>query len=175
MSLFHSYLNPLYGFDVLTDFVFDVFHTVPLNVVKNVLEALISNECFDLIKFDQLLSEFPWPPELKDGRIPGMIRKDRKGLSHWKGEQYLKFVFPLMECILDDLLHDSNVFEMTTILARIVEINFYCRKALQNISVKLNVICEEVFSLEFCTISSHNLIDIHEDVLNFRATDKILL
>ena len=82
MSLFQSYLNPLYGFDVLTDFVFDVFHTVPLNVVKNVLETLISNECFDLIKFDQLLSEFPWPPELKDGRIPGMIRKDRKGLSN---------------------------------------------------------------------------------------------
>ena len=127
MSLFYSYLNPLYGFDVLTDFVFDVFHTVPLNVVKNVLEALISNECFDLIKFDQLLSEFPWPPELKDGRIPGMIRKDRKGLSNWKGEQYLKFAFPLMECILDDLLRDSNVFEMTTISARIVQINFYCR------------------------------------------------
>ena len=58
MLLFYSYLNPLYGFDVLTDFVFDVFHTVPLNVVKNVLEVLTSNECFDLIKFDQLLSSF---------------------------------------------------------------------------------------------------------------------
>ena len=43
VSLFHSYLNPLCGFDVLTDFVFDVFHTVLLNVLKNVLEALISN------------------------------------------------------------------------------------------------------------------------------------
>ena len=110
-------------------------------------------------------------PELKDGRIPGMIRKDRNGLSNWKGEQYLKFAFPLMECILDDLLHDSNVFEMTSILARIVEINFYCGKAHQNLSVKLNVICEEVFSLEFCTISPHNLTHIHEDVLNFGATD----
>ena len=56
MLLFYSYLNLLYGFDVLTDFVFDVFHTVPLNVVKNVLEVLISNECFNLIKFDQLVS-----------------------------------------------------------------------------------------------------------------------
>ena len=126
MSLFYSYLNPLFGFDVLTDFVFDVFHTVPLNVVKNVLEALILNECFDLKKIDQLLSEFPWPPELKDDRTRRMIGKDRKGLSNWKGEQYLKFAFPLMECILDDLLRDSNVFEMTTISARIVQINFYC-------------------------------------------------
>ena len=179
MSLFYSYRNPLYGFYVLTDFVFDVFHTVPLNVVKNVLEALTSSEYFDLIKFDQLLSEFPWPPELKDGRIPGMIRKDRKGLSNWTGEQYLKFAFPLMEYILDDFLHDSNMFEMTTILARIAEINFYCGrdgwsldlKAHQNLSVKLNVMCEEVFSLEFCTISPHNLTNIHEDVLNFGATD----
>ena len=92
----------------------------------------------------------------------------------------MKFAFPLIECILDDLLHDSNVFEMTTILARIVEINFYCRrdywsldlvKAHQNLSVKLNVICEEVFGLEFCTISLHNLIHIHEDILNFGMTD----
>ena len=56
ISLFHSYLNPLYGFNVLTDFVFDVFHTVPLNVVKNILEVLISNERVNLIKLDQLLS-----------------------------------------------------------------------------------------------------------------------
>lgn len=76
MSLFHSYLNPLYGFDIVTDFVFDVFRKVLLDVVKNGLEALISNECFDLTKFDQL-SEFPWPLELKDGRIPGIIRRDR--------------------------------------------------------------------------------------------------
>ena len=92
----------------------------------------------------------------------------------------MKFVFQLMEWILDDLLHDSNVFEMTTILARIVGINFYCGrdgcsldlvKAHQNLSVKLNVICEEVFGLEFCTISFHNHNHIHEDVLNFGATD----
>ena len=97
MSLFHSYLNPFCGFDVLADFVFDVFYTFPLYVIKNVLEALISNECFNLITFDQLLSEFPWPPELKDGKIPRMIRKDRKGLSNRKGEQHSKFAFPLME------------------------------------------------------------------------------
>ena len=44
-------------------------------------------------------------------------------------------------------------------------------KAHQNLSVKLNFICEEVFGLEFCTISLHNLIHIHEDVLKFGVTD----
>lgn len=40
-SLFHSYLQPLYGFDVLTDFVFDVFNSIPLNIAENVLKAQI--------------------------------------------------------------------------------------------------------------------------------------
>ena len=44
-------------------------------------------------------------------------------------------------------------------------------KAHQNLSVKLIIICEEVFGLEFCIILLHNLIHIHEDVLNFGATD----
>ena len=48
MSLFHSYLNPLYGFELLTDLVFDIFHTVPLNVVKDVLQAVVY---FDVTKF----------------------------------------------------------------------------------------------------------------------------
>ena len=30
---------------------------------------------------------------------------------------------------------------------------------------------EEVFSLKLCTISLHNSINIHEDVLNFNAKD----
>ena len=74
-----------------------------------------------------------------------------------------------MECILDDLLHDSNVFEMTTILAQNSRNKLV--KAHQNLSVKLNIICEEVFGLESCTISLHNLIHIHEDVLKFGVTD----
>lgn len=86
MSLFHSYIKALYGFDALSDFVFDVFHTASLNVVKNVLKDPTSNEYFDLTKCNQLLSEFPSPPKIKDGRIPVIIRKDRKELFNWKLE-----------------------------------------------------------------------------------------
>lgn len=38
-------------------------------------------------------------------------------------------------------------------------------------SVKLNATCEKVFELEFCTISFYSPIHVHEDVLNFGATD----
>ena len=124
MSLINWYLNQLYGFDELTEFVFDVFHAVPLNCVKNVIETLTYIKwIFRLYtKSDQLLSEFSWLPKLNDGSITGTIWKNGKELSNGKGEQYLKFAFPLMECILDDLLRDSNVFEMTTILVWIAEI-----------------------------------------------------
>ena len=75
---------------------------------------------------------------------------------------------------------DFNVLEITTILARIAEINFYCgrdswsldlKMAHQNLSVKLHVMSEEVFGLGFCTISLHNSINIHEDTLNFSPKD----
>ena len=76
MSLFHKYLYPLYGFNVLTDFVYDVFHTIPLNLVKNVLEELLKNNIVNTEQLDKLLLSFPWTPELRDGRIPKAIKKD---------------------------------------------------------------------------------------------------
>lgn len=42
MFLLNLCFQPLYGFDVLRDFVFDVFHEFPLNVIKNILKALPS-------------------------------------------------------------------------------------------------------------------------------------
>ena len=44
ISILHKYLHPLYGFDICKHLVYDVFHTVCLNVVKNQAERL-----------------FPWP------------------------------------------------------------------------------------------------------------------
>ena len=36
---------------------------------------------------------------------------------------------------------------------------------------RLNVLVEELQGLQMCTISLHNLIHIHEDIINFAACD----
>ena len=46
LSILHR-LYALYGFDVLSDTVFDVMHLLPLNVVKNNIEQWISNGTFN--------------------------------------------------------------------------------------------------------------------------------
>ena len=54
LSIFHKYLNPLYGFDILNHLVYDVYHTIPLNVVKNQLVRALNLEMLDkteLVKY----------------------------------------------------------------------------------------------------------------------------
>ena len=49
LPVYHYFIYTLNHYmDLTYDFVHDAFHTVPLNVVKHVLNALMSNECFDL-------------------------------------------------------------------------------------------------------------------------------
>ena len=40
LSVLHE-LNPLYGFDVIRDLVYDIHHNLPLNVVKNHVDRLV--------------------------------------------------------------------------------------------------------------------------------------
>ena len=75
VSILHKYLFPLYGFDVLRDLVFDVFHTVPLNVVKNMLNFVLSKGICKTEDIDNLLKTFPRTSELRNGRMPSQIKK----------------------------------------------------------------------------------------------------
>ena len=100
-SILHTYLYPLYKFDILFHMVYDSFHTICLNVVKNQLERFLDLELLDQTKSDEQIESFPWTKELKDGQIP-KATKNCKGLGQCKAEGLQKFSFPMADCILKD-------------------------------------------------------------------------
>lgn len=59
LSILHR-LHSLYEFDVLKDTVFDVMHLLPLNLVKNHIQHLLSEEKLDMKEFGSKLSKMPW-------------------------------------------------------------------------------------------------------------------
>ena len=131
---------------------------------------------------DERSLEFPWTKELKAGRIPTAIGKDRKGLCSWKAEGYQKFSFPLSECCLEDVIKENDVFELVSMIARLTELHFHTgregwtEEMIQDhmkLSVRLNVMMEEVHGLKMCTVSLHNLCHIDEDIVNFSASDNV--
>ena len=124
ISILHKYLYPLYGFNILKHLVYDSFHTVCLNVVKNQLSWLLENEKVDIETLERQLRSFPWNHEMKDGRIPQDIGKDMKLMGYWKAESFQKFGFPVMECILEDIVDDQAIFEIISLISRIVELHF---------------------------------------------------
>ena len=81
--------------------LFDVFHTVPLNLCKNQIRRMLELELIDTAYLDEKSKTFPWTHELKNGRIPVAVGKEGKGLGSWKAEGFQKCFFPLLECILE--------------------------------------------------------------------------
>lgn len=67
MSIFHKYLNPLYGFDILKHLVYDVYLTI-LNVVKNQLVQALNLEMLNKTELDKQIGNFPWNDEFKGER-----------------------------------------------------------------------------------------------------------
>ena len=179
ISILHKYLNPLYGFDVCKHLVYDVFHTICLNVVKNQAERLLDLEMIDKGYLDKEIKKFPWPKELKNGRIPKPIGK-LKGMGQWKAEGLQKFSFPMSDCILIGQLTDPKELEIQQLVSRLTEIHFYTGRTgwtdslidqHRKLSWRLNILVEEVQGLQMCTISLHNLTHIHEDVITMSAPD----
>ena len=179
ISILHKYLNPLYGFDICKHLVYDVFHTICLNVVKNQAERLIDLEMIDKGYLDKQIKAFPWSAELKNGRIPKPIGK-LKGMGQWKAEGLQKFSFPMADCILPGQLTNPKELEIQSLVSRLTEIHFYTGRSgwtddlidqHRKLSWRLNILVEEVQGLEMCTISMHNLTHIHEDVITMSAPD----
>ena len=180
LSLLHKYLYPLYGFNIFRDLVFDIFHLLPLNIVKNGLQYLLSNDVIDSVSLDSALMTFPWTRELKAGRLPQPVRQDHKGLRSWKAESYQKFAFPFAECALEDKIEDDNHFEILSMISRLVEMHFHSGRdgwttdminAHYKLAQRLNIMTEETQGLLSCTISMHNITHVHEDLMNFSASD----
>lgn len=179
-SLLHKYLYPLYGFDILHHMVFDIFHTIPLNLCKNQVQRLLELEHLDKTYLDEQINIFPWTSELKSGRLPVAVGKDGKGLGLWKAEGFQKFSYPMLECIVEQKLENLNEIEILSSISRFTELHFHSgrdgrnddmiemhKKLAQGINVKI----EEAQGLDMCSVSVHNMLHIHEDILNFSATD----
>ncbi|XP_028513561.1 uncharacterized protein LOC114574627 [Exaiptasia diaphana] len=81
LSILHR-LYPLYGFNFLTDAVFDVMHLLPLNVVKNHIERLIGSGSLNRKVLQENLSKMPWTTDYCASRLP----KDIDSVGSWKGK-----------------------------------------------------------------------------------------
>lgn len=182
ISIFHKYLYPLYGFDILHHLVYDVYHTIPLNVVKNQFVRALDLEMLDKIKLDEQIQNFPWTREFKDGRLPKQIGKDCKGIGYWKAESFQKFSFPMAECIMESQYTNPKEYEIMSLVARLTELHFHDGRngwtpsmieLHQKIAWRLNIQVEEVQGLAMCTISLHNLLHVHEDIINFASSDNV--
>jgi len=180
ISLLHKYLHPLYGFDILKDLTFDIFHTICLNVVKNQTERLLDYGLIDKKYLDREIIDFPWPKELKCGRLPKSIQKYNESLGQWKAEGLQKFSFPMADCILSNKLETLQEQEIQQLISRLTEMHFSSGRygwtsqmieAHHQLAWRLNILIEEVQGLHMCTISVHNLLHIHEDINRFSATD----
>ena len=91
-----------------------------------------------------------------------------------------KFAFPFSECAFEDKIEDDEEFEILSLVARLTEMHFYTgrdgwtKEMIENhrkLLIRLSIKVEEVQGLEMCTVSLHNLTHIHEDLLNFSASD----
>ena len=182
LSLFHKYLYKLYGFDILNHLFYDAYHTIALNVVKNQLSRALELEMLDKTGLDKQIGNFPWTGELKDGRLTKQLGKDCKGIGYWKAESFQKFSFPMAACIMESQLTNAKEYEIFSLIARLTELHFHGErngwtldmiKRHQKLAWRLNILVEEVQGLALCTISMHNLLHIHEDIINFSTSDNV--
>ena len=86
----------------------------------------------------------------------------------------------MLECILEENLHNVNELEILCSVARFTELHFNSGRdgwddqmieMHKVLAKRINVKIEETQGLDMCTISVHNLFHVHEDILNFSATD----
>ena len=182
LSIFHKYLNPLYGFDILNHLVYDVYHTIPLNVVKNQLVRALNLEMLDKTELDKQIGNFPWTDEFKDGRLPKQLGKDCKGIGYWKAESFQKFSFPMTECVMESHFTNPKEYGIVSLMARLTDLHFHdgrngwtpdMIKWHQKLAWRLNILVEEVQGLAMCTISMRNLLHLHEDIIIFSASDNV--
>ena len=88
-------LTRLYGFDIQSDCVIDVMHTVSLGIIKHHLSYILNDEGTDKSALQERLQNFPWSPDLRASRYLSNINRT----GFWKAEDYQKFAFPVSELV----------------------------------------------------------------------------
>ena len=172
-----SVLYDLYGFDILFDTPIDLMHNLPMNPVKKHLRRLLESGNIDRDLIESRLSNFPWTPEMRASRYPSGITSR---LGYWKAEDYQKFCFPASEVILHDQM-PADEFQCWKILVQMVAMVFNCCRAhgwtyrdielFSKLAWRHNIMVEEVFGLEACVITEHNLIHVADDIFHFSSPD----
>ena len=85
---------------------------------------MLELELLDKTYLDEQIKNFPWTTELKTGRRPVAVGRDGKVLGFWKAEGFQKFAYPMLECILEEKLHNVNELEILCSVARFTELHF---------------------------------------------------
>ena len=106
------------------------------------------------------------------------IVKDHVG--QWKAEVLQKCYFPMADCIFMGKLAGRRESEIQSLVSRLTELHFYSKgKSWDNdmielhrkLAWQLNIQIVEIQGLQMCTMSVHNLIHIHEDIINCSSPD----
>jgi len=148
--------------------------------VKSQAERLLDQELIDKAYLDKEIKNFPWSRELKSGRIPMPVEKYHGSLGQWKAEGLQKNSFPMADCILDNKIGNPKEQEIQYLVSRITEMHFNSGRSgwtnsmieqHHKLSWRLNILVEEIQGLAMCTISVHNLLHVHEDIIRFSASD----
>ena len=166
-------LYELYGFNVLLDTPIDLMHNLPMNVVKKNLRHFIDKGHINR-QLESRLENVPWTPEIRASRYPSGITTR---LGYWKAEDYQKFCFPASEVIFNDLM-PANEFQCWTLVVQMV-FNCCCIFGWTDKDIELfidiawhhNIMVEELFGLDACVITEHNLIHVADDIRRFSSSD----
>ena len=119
-----------------------------------------------------------WPfffSELKDGRVPISLTNN---LGYWKAEEYQKFSFPSSEVILSNVLEPDN-YHLWQLTCRMTELVFNKRDGWSHehaqlfhvLAKRYLILLEEGKGIKACTITTHNLLHVHEDAMRFSHPD----
>jgi hypothetical protein len=88
----------------------------------------------------------------------------------------------MAECIMGNQFSSPQEHEMVSLVARLTELHFHDGRngwtpsmieLHKKLAWRLNIQVEELQGLSMCTISLHNLLHIHEDIINFSASDNV--
>lgn len=82
----------------------------------------------------------------------------------------------MTECVMESHFTNPKEYEVVSLIARLTELYFHdgrngwtpdMIKCDQKLAWRLNILVEEVQGLAMCTISMHNLLHLHDDIINF--------
>lgn len=143
---------------------------------------LCSWRCLTKQSLINKLVTFHGPVNLKMVDFQNNWVKIAKVLDIGKLEVSRNFHFQWQNALWKANLLMLRNMKIVSLIARLTELHFHdgrngwtpdMIKWHQKLAWRLNRLVEEVQGLALCTISMHNLLHIHEDIINFSASDNV--